>query len=198
MLVGFFTWVTVIMGTVLALFFVALPGAGKLISGHPFKPNMVFGFDKVFGPFLGCPGIFLRIFIGVGELAAGLGLLIGLWGDALGLYDKDLSALAKSLIIVAGVALMTLCVTASSMHYYLDGHPHMFLAMLSVLCLIFVFLRTFLIEPTTWATQMLCVGFCGALVLLAFVTIIFNKLFGKHQNEVREENLEFQKLTGAA
>mmetsp|Transcript_30792 Transcript_30792/g.83395 ORF Transcript_30792/g.83395 Transcript_30792/m.83395 type:complete len:197 (-) Transcript_30792:92-682(-) len=191
----FVTILTVILGTPLGLIMLLMAGAGKLFPFHPMNKALAFGFANVYGPFLGCPGMPLRIVIGLGEFLGGLGLLVGLLGDCFGLYSKDLSDTCKALIIVAGIALFIATSVAAMVHMYVDGSPKM-PAGLSVLFLIFTLLRVFFVGPDRSANQILATVLSCLVMLGAVVTIVINKTAGTNEKNVEEENNQLQEMMG--
>merc|ERR550525_718982 len=129
----------------------------------------------------------------MGELSAGIGLLVGLWGDALHLFNPELCDLAKALIVVAGCGLMTLAIVAASMHKYIDDSPGAN-GCLSVLLVFFVLIRIFVNGPGSWANQLLCTVLCGLVLVVAFIALIVNQIRGIHQDSVKNENEQLQKM----
>jgi len=93
------------------------------MPGHPINKAMVFGFENVYGPFMGCPGTILRVLVGGGEFCAGGGILLGVWIDALGLGGGPFCDGIKALLIVAATGLMCAAFSAGAMHIYVDKSP---------------------------------------------------------------------------
>jgi len=188
-------WITVVLGTIIGIVFGLGQGLGKLLPFLPFNKAASHGFANVWGPFLGLPGTPLRIFIGLGETVAGLGLLVGLWGDAYDAFDESLSNTVKALAIVAGFSLMTCAFVAAFVHKYVDGTAGMALpGVMGILCLIFTLIRVFCVEPETWASQMLATWLVLIDIVLAIITLIINRMSGKHESEVEDENKKLQEM----
>mmetsp|Transcript_30791 Transcript_30791/g.83393 ORF Transcript_30791/g.83393 Transcript_30791/m.83393 type:complete len:197 (-) Transcript_30791:92-682(-) len=191
----FVTILTVILGTPLGLIMLLMAGAGKLFPFHPMNKALAFGFANVYGPFLGCPGMPLRIVIGLGEFLGGLGLLVGLLGDCFGLYSKDLSDTCKALIIVAGIALFIVTSVAAMVHKYVDGSPKA-PAGFSVLALVFTLLRVFFVGPDHSANQITATVGSVLVMLGVVVTIFINRAQGTNEKNVEEENNQLQEMMG--
>mmetsp|Transcript_30790 Transcript_30790/g.83390 ORF Transcript_30790/g.83390 Transcript_30790/m.83390 type:complete len:197 (-) Transcript_30790:33-623(-) len=189
----FVTILTVILGTPLGLIMLLMAGAGKLFPFHPMNKALAFGFANVYGPFLGCPGMPLRIVIGLGEFLGGLGLLVGLLGDCFGAFGEALSDVCKALVIVDGVALFIAMSVAAMVHKYVDGSPKL-PGGLSVLALIFTLLRVFFCGPDHSANQMLATILSVIMMMGAVVTIFINKTMGTHEKNVEEENNQLQEM----
>mmetsp|Transcript_106568 Transcript_106568/g.301405 ORF Transcript_106568/g.301405 Transcript_106568/m.301405 type:complete len:194 (+) Transcript_106568:84-665(+) len=187
-------WISIVFGTIIGLI-AFMGGAAKLCSCLPGGNKMSYGFSNVWGPFLGCPGLPLRIFIGLGELASGLGLLVALWCDCFDAFDEGTSDVAKALIIVAGAGLFTTWLVAAFVHKYIDGVGKMMTpCVLSFLSLVFLFIRVFAVEPETWGNQMLCTGLSVIFLVGAFITLIINRIMGKHESTVEEENKKMSEM----
>eukprot|EP00421_Protoceratium_reticulatum_P051354 CAMPEP_0168442236 /NCGR_PEP_ID=MMETSP0228-20121227/43904_1 /TAXON_ID=133427 /ORGANISM="Protoceratium reticulatum, Strain CCCM 535 (=CCMP 1889)" /LENGTH=193 /DNA_ID=CAMNT_0008456591 /DNA_START=81 /DNA_END=662 /DNA_ORIENTATION=- len=187
-------WISIVFGTIIGLI-AFMGGAAKLCSCLPGGNKMSYGFSNVWGPFLGCPGLPLRLFIGLGELACGLGLLVALWCDAFDVFDEGTSDVAKALIIVAGAGVFTTWLVAAFVHKYVDGMGKMMPPMvLSLVALVFLFIRVFGVEPETWGNQMLCTGLSVIFLVGAFITLIINRLMGKHESTVEEENKKLNEM----
>eukprot|EP00971_Amphidinium_carterae_P092370 1828682-Amphidinium_carterae.1 len=58
-------------------------GLGKLLPSHPMYSTLKAEFDKLVGPYLGWPATLLRLVLGLAEVAAGLALLMIIWGEEL-------------------------------------------------------------------------------------------------------------------
>mmetsp|Transcript_6911 Transcript_6911/g.19564 ORF Transcript_6911/g.19564 Transcript_6911/m.19564 type:complete len:202 (-) Transcript_6911:154-759(-) len=184
---GVLNWITVILGTIPALMMGCVGGTGKIIPGHPMNKAMSYGFANVFGPFLGCPGTPLRLIIGLGEMFAGIGLLVGLWGDAFDAFGKDLSDLAKALIIVAGVVFFIVAAVAAMMHKYIDGSPGMPAGM-AVISLIFTLLRVFFLGPDKIPNQIIATVLSVLVMIGVLIAMAINRTAGLHEDQVEEEN----------
>eukprot|EP00413_Alexandrium_margalefii_P012724 CAMPEP_0204532496 /NCGR_PEP_ID=MMETSP0661-20131031/11759_1 /ASSEMBLY_ACC=CAM_ASM_000606 /TAXON_ID=109239 /ORGANISM="Alexandrium margalefi, Strain AMGDE01CS-322" /LENGTH=193 /DNA_ID=CAMNT_0051538745 /DNA_START=77 /DNA_END=658 /DNA_ORIENTATION=+ len=190
---GILTWVTVALGSIAGIVALCLGGCSKLFPFHPKNKAMSYGFDKVWGPFIGCPGMPLRLIIGLGELLAGLGLLVGLWGDALGYYDKALSDTSKALVISAGVALFICWSVAAMVHKYVDGSPGM-PAGLSVLTLIMTLLRMFFIGPDYRANQIVATVLSCLIMIGVIIALLINRAKGLNETIVEEENKKLHEM----
>ncbi len=116
-------WVSVVFGTLFGLLLVLMSGAGKLLPFHPMYTKLQPGFEKMMGPFFGLPGDALRIFIGLSEVAAGAGFLVGVWATQLGLVNADLKVLANALLISDAVAIASLFAGATWYHVAVEGSP---------------------------------------------------------------------------
>lgn len=169
-------WISVLLGTLLGLMLTLISGAGKTVPGHPMNKIMAFGFDRVYGPFFGFPGTFLRYFIGISELIGSICLLIGLWGTALHKLSDEMDNLAQGLILIDASALGYMMLNAAVAHQALDGKPG-FPAMLFVVCVLIVILRVCAFPPWETLTSenqslVLFLGFCLPIpfVLVAFVS----------------------------
>jgi len=106
---SFFLWVSVIIGSGIGILYGAVTGPGKLLSVKPYDGIhgiMVHGFENVYGPFLGVDGRILRKSSGIGEIVAGLGLVLGLWIDLLAFTPEALGDLMRTLVIAAAMALL--------------------------------------------------------------------------------------------
>jgi len=191
---GFAAWFTTIVGTPVALIAFVMAGAGKAIPLHPMNKAMVFGFENVFGPFLGMPGMILRLIIGIGEMVGGCGLLIGLWGDACGGFGGEFGDVVKSLIIVASVALFIVWSVASLMHQYIDHMPNLVTILLAIVSLLIVLIRMFWCGPEYVENQVMCTVLSILCMLGAVATVFINKFFGKHESAVDEQNKELAKM----
>jgi len=189
-----FMWLSVLMGTIFGFIYGFASGPAKICHCHPKYTLMVFAMDNVWAPFLGCNGRLLRIFTSLGEITAGIGLIIGLWGDAFCWFPKGLDDLAKALIIVAGCGLMTLAWVAASIHKYIDGSRLVNGPLASSLT-IFTLIRIFFNGPVLRFNQLLCTYFCMGLVVIALITLVCNKIWGQHQSAVEKDN---KKLKGMA
>merc|ERR1719414_2113386 len=96
----------------------------------------------------------------------------------------------KALAIVAGVGLMTLGFVAAFMHWYLDrmGPKFIFPLLMAIISTIFVGLRMWGVEPETWATQMVATWLSFLPIIMAVMVLLINKMNGKHESTVEDEN----------
>merc|ERR1712176_275221 len=80
-----FMWISVIIGTLIGGFAGFVAGPSKIVEGHPMNKAMAYGFEYVYGPFIGYSGTQLRMMIGYGEVVSGIGIIAGVWIDAFGI-----------------------------------------------------------------------------------------------------------------
>jgi len=187
-------YLTIFLGTVLGLVQGCFGGFAKLVPCGLMGVKMSKGFTRVYGPFLGFPGTFLRIIIGLGETSAGICIMLGVWGDALDLFDEDCRNLVRALCIVAGSALMVVGFVAGMMHYYVDAKLCSPPAVLGCIALIFTLTRIFAVEPRSVNAQWLATWLTSLVMVMAIVAMIVNHFFGQHESLVREANAELNAL----
>jgi len=185
---------TILLGTVLGLVQGCFGGFAKLAPCGMMSVKMSKGFNQVYGPFLGFPGTFLRIIIGLGETSAGICIILGVWGDALDIFDEELRNLVRALCIVAGSALMVVGFVAGMMHYYVDAKLCSPPAVLGCIALIFTLTRIFAVEPRSVNAQWLATWLTSLVMVMAIVAMIVNHFFGQHESLVREANAELNAL----
>jgi len=178
--------ITILLGTVSG----ALHGFGGLVKLIPCGPGakMASRFNQVWGPFLGCPGTCLRILIGLGELSAGFGILVGVWADAFGAFDDDLSDIVKALCIVAGVSLAVVGFSAAMMHCYIDNQTCSPALILGIISTIFTLIRVFAVDPQHDLGQAVATWLTLIVLVFAAIAMTINYLKGKHESTVQEAN----------
>eukprot|EP00416_Gambierdiscus_australes_P014763 CAMPEP_0171073870 /NCGR_PEP_ID=MMETSP0766_2-20121228/11776_1 /TAXON_ID=439317 /ORGANISM="Gambierdiscus australes, Strain CAWD 149" /LENGTH=179 /DNA_ID=CAMNT_0011530603 /DNA_START=50 /DNA_END=589 /DNA_ORIENTATION=+ len=101
---------------------VSVAGLGKLLPWHPMNKLLVTTFETTAGPFFGLPARPLRLAVGIVELVAGLGLLVGLWSVQTGDAQKHVDLL----LILDGVGLATVLVQAMVFHAVVEGAGQIF------------------------------------------------------------------------
>lgn len=185
---------TIVLGTILGVVQGCFGGLPKLVPIGLMGVKMSKGFNQVYGPFLGFPGTCLRIVIGSGEACAGIGILVGVWGDALGFFDEELSNLVRALCIVAGSALMVVGFVAGMMHYYIDAKPCTPPTLLGCIALVFTLGRMFAVEPRSWDAQWLATWLTSIVMVAAVFALFANHFYGKHESLVREANDELNAM----
>lgn len=156
-------WVSLSLGSLFGFFFFAGAGLGKLLPGHPLYKEMVPGFDKVMGPYFGLPGGCLRTLIGLSYVAAGAGLLGGLWGEFLGKFDKDLLALDQALLICAPIGVIVIHLAAIVYHLAVEGNPGP--------CPVFITVMGILLYARLQMTPFATLDAQGQLVVKAFTGV---------------------------
>ena len=139
-------YLSIFLGTILGLVQGCFGGLSKIIPIGLMGVKMSKAFNQVYGPFLGFPGTCLRIIIGLGEACAGIGIMLGVWGDAFAAFDEELSNLVRALCIVAGSALMVVGFVGGMMHYYVDAAPCTPPTILGCISLVFTLLRVFAVR----------------------------------------------------
>lgn len=117
------TYVSLAVGSLFGFMFAAGPGLGKVLPAHPMFKEMVSGMAQLMGPFYGIKGDILRNCLGFPYIAAGLGMIVGLWCEFLGSIDGDLLVLAQALLICAPIGIITIQLGAGWFHIAVDGHP---------------------------------------------------------------------------
>jgi hypothetical protein len=154
---------------------------------------MRFGFEQVWGPFLGLHSPIARILTGLHEMLDGICLLICVLFDALGFFGEELSSIAKALSIVTGISCMLHSAVGAMINYFLDGAPgmHGHLALASGF---FVTLRLCVAGPETFGAQMLCAWLSFVPVAVAMFILLANKLYGKHQSLVHGQKRRLHEL----
>jgi len=185
---------TIFLGTILGLVQGCFGGLSKLIPIGLMGVKMSKAFNQVYGPFLGFPGTCLRIIIGLGEACAGIGIMLGVWGDAFAAFDEELSNLVRALCIVAGSALMVVGFVAGMMHYYVDAAPCTPPTILGCISLVFTLLRVFAVEPRSWDAQWLATWLTSLVMVVAVFAMFVNHFYGQHESLVREANEELNTL----
>eukprot|EP00747_Dinoflagellata_sp_TGD_P038134 gnl/TRDRNA2_/TRDRNA2_139486_c0_seq2.p1 gnl/TRDRNA2_/TRDRNA2_139486_c0~~gnl/TRDRNA2_/TRDRNA2_139486_c0_seq2.p1 ORF type:complete len:192 (+),score=25.08 gnl/TRDRNA2_/TRDRNA2_139486_c0_seq2:68-643(+) len=116
-------WVAQVLGSLLGFLFFAMAGMGKLVPVHPMYAMMKPGFADKMGPFFGLNGDLLRTIIGLAEVAAGLGYLVGLWGSFFGLIEGDLLDLCDALLICAPLGMVVIMLCGGWFHIAVEGKP---------------------------------------------------------------------------
>eukprot|EP00746_Dinoflagellata_sp_MGD_P112176 gnl/MRDRNA2_/MRDRNA2_49137_c0_seq1.p1 gnl/MRDRNA2_/MRDRNA2_49137_c0~~gnl/MRDRNA2_/MRDRNA2_49137_c0_seq1.p1 ORF type:complete len:204 (-),score=39.35 gnl/MRDRNA2_/MRDRNA2_49137_c0_seq1:142-753(-) len=112
-------WVSGVIGTLFGLLMGLLAGPGKLFKVHPMFKMLEPQFQHVIGNFFGVPHTPIQVLIGLAELVAGWGLLVGLWGQQL--MGAALRELVDALLICDGVGLLTVMIMAFIFHFMIEG-----------------------------------------------------------------------------
>jgi hypothetical protein len=186
--------VALVLGTIYGLGLTAGPGLGKLLPGHPMQPMMKEGFDAVMGPFFGVPGDLGRILIGVADVLAGVGTLVALWGEQLGLLGPPgrgtLLDLAQSLIVCAYIGSAFIGFGGTGFHVAVgdpDWVPPFVVGFLAVLLLVCRLMVTPDVSPSVVG------GFVGLCIVLTVTSLIMRALYGLPLQEAKEKQAEFKK-----
>lgn len=164
----------------------AVAGPSKLIPGYLLNAKLVPGFRLVYGPFFGLPGDFMRVFVGLGEVCAGVGLIGGLWGTALGLFDGDFLDLVSALLICAPIGLITIMAFGSVSHVAMGEGPGL-PCVLAVLSVIILACRVTVtpIDTLTADHQLLIQAFCGLCGVGAVLAVVIRYACGKPIEELK-------------
>mmetsp|Transcript_4359 Transcript_4359/g.10681 ORF Transcript_4359/g.10681 Transcript_4359/m.10681 type:complete len:208 (-) Transcript_4359:140-763(-) len=113
---------SLVLGTFMGLLFFLISGLGKLLPSHPMYSTLKAEFDKLVGPYLGWPATLLRLVLGLAEVAAGLALLMIIWGEELGmLTDAKVAAIAHAILFCSLAGLITLIAGAGCFHALVEG-----------------------------------------------------------------------------
>jgi len=189
--------VALALGTLYGLGLTAGPGLSKLLPAHPLHKLMKDGFHLLIGPFYGVPGDLFRIVLGIADSCAGVGLLVALWGEFLGLLGPGgpgtLLELAQSLIICACIGSGWINANAVAFDAAVGGDwkPSLVLALVAAVLLACRLMVTDRVLP------LLVGGFVGACLLMLAVSLTCRGLYGTPLKEAREKHAEFQKIMEA-
>jgi len=190
---GFFLFISVLLGLVIGTAHGCISGAGRVVPLHPLAELMRYGFERVWGPFLGLHSRCARLFTGLHEMLDGVCLLICVLFDAFGFFGEELSNIAKALSIVTGISCIFHGIVGAMINYFIDGatgtHGHLALA-----SGFFVLLRLCVAGPETFGAQMLCAYLSFVPVAVAMFILLANKLYGQHQSLVHGEKGRLHKL----
>eukprot|EP00419_Tripos_fusus_P027262 CAMPEP_0172720948 /NCGR_PEP_ID=MMETSP1074-20121228/78041_1 /TAXON_ID=2916 /ORGANISM="Ceratium fusus, Strain PA161109" /LENGTH=294 /DNA_ID=CAMNT_0013546575 /DNA_START=52 /DNA_END=936 /DNA_ORIENTATION=- len=190
---GFFLFISVLLGLVIGTTHGCISGAGRVLPMHPLAELMKFGFERVWGPFLGLRSPIARLLTGLHEMLDGVALLICVLFDAFGFFGEELSSLAKALSIVTGISCMFHSIIGAMINYFIDGTPgiqgHLALASGA-----FVLLRLCVAGPETFSGQTMCAWLSFVPVCVAMFILLANKLYGQHQSFVHGEKRRLHEL----
>jgi len=197
-----FMWVSLVLGVLIG-FLGSFGGTGRLIPGHPMHRVMVFAFDKVYGPFLNGnsdgdgSSAGLRMFVGLGEFAAGLGLIVGSVMYKFNIGGESLNDLNAALQLVAAIGLMCACLSAGALHKYVDSkdaskaNVPFFVA---IVCMVFIAIRMFILGPYIFTNQVIATVGGSSMLMIMFIAIVINNTKGLHESEVEAASEELKQI----
>eukprot|EP00933_Yihiella_yeosuensis_P061315 TRINITY_DN64116_c0_g1_i1.p1 TRINITY_DN64116_c0_g1~~TRINITY_DN64116_c0_g1_i1.p1 ORF type:complete len:247 (+),score=26.83 TRINITY_DN64116_c0_g1_i1:81-743(+) len=116
------TNVSLVVGSLFGFMFVFVPGLGKLLSAHPMNEEMRYAF-RITQKWSGIDGHFLRISIGMCYVIAGVGLLVGVWGEHLKMFKGDTLLIIQALLVCAPIGVISIHLFAMWYHFALEGKP---------------------------------------------------------------------------
>jgi len=186
--------VSLVIGSLYAAFMLAFPGLVKVLPCHPMYPILKFAFDVAYGPFYGMSGDLLRLADGASIMAAGLGLLVALWGEQLGLLGQEgpgsLLGLAQSLVVCAYFGLAWIFFHAAAFHITVGDKsgvaPPAVLGVVAVALLV----CRLVVSPVNLA---LVGAFAVASLLLLVAMLAMHALYGASTAEIAEKYPEVKK-----
>jgi len=183
-------WVSVVLGTFpVGMVTGLVGGASKVIPNYGMSAQIVPMFDKLISPWLGVPAPLGRMIIGLAEMGAGWGMMLGGWGTALGLIkDPNFLDLTNALLICAPVGLI-LIFAGSGLYHVCFGKSAAFQAFLAVASLIVLACRLQVTPVDTLMPvhQQLVWGFVGVCVVGAVLAVLLKIVRGKSTAEMRLE-----------